>query len=238
MYEYLIGAIVFGIPFLLFLVLRKDLRKPMMWTAIVYIGLSGTLVSFWYFLRQFVYLGEPIVPSYWYPPTFFNLGRITGFGGIEDILWLIFISGIATCGYEIVYHKKIKVKRAYHLHLAAIIISFFSFFIFQYFFPINLIYGLSFSYIIGALVLWIDRRDLAKHSIAGAAVFVGVYLIAFIIVIVVFPNFINNFYNLKKLSGIIFIGMPLEELLYAASFGLMWAPMYEYAHEEKCVDEK
>ncbi|HLC53886.1 MAG TPA: lycopene cyclase domain-containing protein [Candidatus Nanoarchaeia archaeon] len=234
MYEYFIGALIFGVPWLFLFIRRKDLRWPMLWTSIVYIAFSGVIVAVWSLLSKLIYLGEPIVPSYWYPPTFFNLGTLTGFAGIEDILWLFFIGGIATCIYEYLSNSRIVVRRSYKIHGVAFAAAFVSFFIFHYFFPVNLIYGFIFSNICGALVLCIERRDLIRHALLGGVAFLIVYVMAFLFVLIVFPDMVNNFYNIENLSGIKILYIPIEEYLYAISFGLLWGPMYEYAHGWRC----
>ncbi len=235
MYEYFIGALLFGIPWFILFLARKDLRWPMIWTSIVYIAFSGCIVVVWSIARLFVYLGEPIVPSYWYPPTFFNLGRLTGFAGIEDILWLIFIGGIATCIYEFLTHRRIIARHSYKFHAHAFIVAFIGFFIFQLLFSTNLIYAFIFSNVLGAAVLWIERRDLIRHSFIGAVAFLIVYLAAFLLVLLFFPYVIDQFYNLSDLSGYLIMGIPLEEYLYAVSFGLLWGPLYEYVHGWRCT---
>ena len=232
MYEYFIGTLFFGIFWAFLFAFRRDLRWPMIWTAAAYILFSGILVSVWHIARQFVYLGEPIVPSYWYPPTFFDLGRFTGFGGIEDLLWLFFIAGISTAIYEFLYRGTIIHKRGHRFFVLALIFSFASFFIFEYFFAVNLVYSICVAHLVGALVLWIQRRDLIKHSLFGASAFLIVYFFAFLLVLVVYPSFISDFYNLNTTSSILFLGIPLEEFLYAFSFGLFWGPLYEYVHGE------
>ena len=223
---------MFGIVWAFLFLKRKDLRTPMLWTAAVYILFSWVIVSIWFFVSHFAYFGQPIVPYYWFPHTLFNLGNLTGFAGIEDILFLVFIGGIATCIYEYIYKKKIKVKRTYRPHTLAFFSAFIAFFIFVYFWPINLIYAFIFSNFIGAIVLLVQRRDLIIHSLIGSLSFLITYFIVFMFFLAVFPNFITQFYNLTNLTGIMILHIPLEEYLYALSFGLMWAPLYEYANGE------
>ena len=46
----------------------------------------------------------------------------------------------------------------------------------------------------------------------------------------IFPNFLADIYNLQLTSNIILWGIPLEEYLYSLTFGMIWAPLYEYEH--------
>src|SRR3989344_1166805 len=188
MYEYLIGSLIFGVVWLFLFISKKNLRKPMLWTAGVYIIFSAILVSIWYFLRNYIYLGDTIVPSYWHPTTLFNLGTVTGFAGIEDILFLIFIGGIATAIYEFIHKKEIKLKKTYKPHLKAFGIAFIAFFFFLYLFPINLIYALIFSNFMGAVILVLERKDLIMHSFIGGLSFLVVYILIFLLFLIISPS--------------------------------------------------
>ncbi|MDP3881486.1 MAG: lycopene cyclase domain-containing protein [Nanoarchaeota archaeon] len=238
MYEYLIGAIIVFLVWTIFFFVRKDLRKPIVWTGTFYLTFNLILAIMWHVVDRFVDIGQPIVPSYWNPPTLFSLTRITGFMGIEDVLFIFFMGGIGAATYEIFLHKKINLKRTYRPHFIALTMTFILFFVFAYALPINIIYPYSFATICGAVIVLFERRDLIKHSLLGGIVFVVMYLIAYFLYNLAFPDFITSFYSQEVLEGISLLGIPFEELLYAFSFGLLWAPLYEYAHGEKCVDEK
>lgn len=238
MYEYLIGVIITGIVWAFFFKKRKDLRKPMIWTALVFYLFSGTIVLIWYILEQFVYLGERIVPSYWNPHTLFNLSIKTGFGGIEDTLFIFFISGISTCIYEYIFNKRIILRRSERPHLFALVASILSFYLFDFATDYNIIYSFIFSAFIGALFICLERRDLVQHVFMGGLAFLFAYLGAFSLFTILFPEFISQFYNLSNLSGIVLFGIPIEEYFYAFSFGMLWAPIYEYIKGEKDADLK
>jgi len=40
---------------------------------------------------------------------------------------------------------------------------------------------------------------------------------------------VGQVWNLKALSGLEILGIPLEELAFAFSFGFFWSGVYEYA---------
>lgn len=238
MYEYLIGVFICGIVWLILFLMRRDLRKPMLWTAAVYFLFNSFLLTLWHILRKFFYLGDVLIPNYWNPPMIFGLGLKTGFGGIEDFLFIFFIAGIATCIYEHSFKEKIKFKKSYKPHIKAFFACLISFFLFAHFLPWNLLYSFIFSYIVGTIVLCFERKDLVKHSLLGGFAFLIIYVLIFVLFNLLFPNFINQYYNLGNLSGIIWLKIPLEEFLFAFCFGTMWAPIYEYEHGEKDVSSK
>jgi hypothetical protein len=241
MYPYLVGILILFVVWGILFLTRKDLRKPMVWTGILYTLLLTLGFFAWWIISQFMYAGLPLIPYYWNPETLFNLGRITGGLAIEDILFMFFVGGIATSLYEFAFGKRIKIKRSYKPHLRVLIISGAIAFIFvltETFHNISLIYLLIIPSLVGAFVLWFERKDLFKHSLIGAVIFLVIYSFAFQFFNILFPNFIHDFYTLHNLSGIILYGLPLEEYFYAFSFGLMWAPLYEYAHGEKDTKSK
>ena len=44
------------------------------------------------------------------------------------------------------------------------------------------------------------------------------------------PGFVERVWNLDALTGIRLLGIPLEELLFAAALGACWAGLYEHVH--------
>ncbi len=42
------------------------------------------------------------------------------------------------------------------------------------------------------------------------------------------PGYIEQVWNLPALSGVLLVGIPLEELAFGFTFGLYWAGIYEH----------
>ena len=51
------------------------------------------------------------------------------------------------------------------------------------------------------------------------------------------PGYIEQVWNLEALSGVQIYGLPLEELLFGFSFGLVWSGIYEHFTWKRCVVE-
>ncbi len=239
MYEYLIGIVILAVIWATLFKVRSDLRKPMIWSGLAYmIVIIGGFSLMKIASNAGLSFGPAVIPGYWNPDTLFNLGRITGGLSIEDILFMFFVGGIATVLYDYFYGKRIALRRSYHPHIRAVSIGVGAAAILMAIAKPNPIYPLILFGFVGAIALWIDRRDLFTHSLIGGVLFMLLYALGFQLFLLLFPDYISQVYSLGTLSGIIIFGLPLEEYLYAFSFGLLWAPMYEYAHGEKCVDEK
>ena len=62
----------------------------------------------------------------------------------------------------------------------------------------------------------------------SAVLFLGLYVFYFLTLIAFAPGYVERVWNLEALSGILIVGIPLEELLFALSFGFIWSSMYEH----------
>lgn len=64
--------------------------------------------------------------------------------------------------------------------------------------------------------------------LASAFIFLGIYFVYFLTLIAMYPGYVEQVWNLKAISGILVLGIPLEELLFAISFGFIWSSIYEH----------
>mgnify|MGYP001602330297 FL=1 len=64
--------------------------------------------------------------------------------------------------------------------------------------------------------------------LASAFIFLILYFLYFLILIALSPGYVEQVWNLKAISGILILGIPLEELLFALSFGFIWSSIYEH----------
>ncbi len=235
-YEYLIGTLSIGIIWAILFILRRDLRRPMLWSGAAYIAIISTIYLTWLLTSPFIFWGSPLVPDYWDPTALFNLGRITRGYAIEDALFAFFAGGIAAALYETFFRQRIRFKRKYRHHIRAPLVGFVAAGAFAAFFKLNAIYPFIVFGLAGAASIWLERKDLIRHSILGGVTFLIVYFLSFLIFNAIFPYFVGRYYNLENISGILAFGVPLEELLYAISVGFLWGPLYEYEHGEKDID--
>lgn len=230
-YEYLLGIVLMGLLWFLVFWIRKDLRKIIVWGSLSYLYLISFIFIFVTLISLFIDLG-PIAlnPIYWHPSTLFDLGRITRGYAIEDAIFVFFAGGITTFLYELFFRHKIKYVKKHKHHMLAFVVAMITTGIFAAVMKTNPIYPMIFFGFVGAGTILLLRKDLISHSLCGGIIFLLLYFFAFLIFNRIFPNFIADNYNLNSISGILVAGVPLEELLYALSTGLFWAPVYEYEH--------
>lgn len=189
------------------------------------------IVSLWTSLLGFT---EPLfVPEYWSPPSLFDLALRTGFD-IESILFSFGVGGLAVITYERIFrikHKQMsaeekhKPRHKYHLFalLSAPII-----FVLLLFTSLNPIYSASIALISGGLATWYCRPDLKKKMFASAFIFLGFYFVYFLTLTLAYPGYVEQVWNLSAISGILILGIPIEELMFAFGLGFLWSSAYEH----------
>ena len=175
-----------------------------------------------------------INPGYWSPPSVWDLNRITGGLGIEDVLYMFFVGAIAAGLYEVILKFKISKKTDKNLKKGhALLVGLIAGATVFAFTPVNVVYFFIILQFSGALVIVLQRRDLVSHALVGGVFFMFLYGTLFMIFKFLFPSFLDSYYHLERTSQIWIIGIPLEELLYSFSLGLMWAPLYEYEYRTR-----
>ncbi len=218
-YIWFIWASIFLIPWAFVYWLFPLHRRAMLWASLFTMPLGLT---------------EPLfVPEYWSPPSLFNLALTTGFD-IESLIFCFGIGGIAAVFYN-VFTQKLSLpvpnsERQYHLHRHHYKAIFAPFIIFPlvYFFPWNPIYPAIVAMIVGAIANILCRPDLKRKTWIGGLLFLAYYMIFLTGLELTAPDYIDRVWNLDALSGISLWFMPLEELLFAISFGMYWSGVYEH----------
>lgn len=208
------------------------------WLAI-YISLGAKdkkremlVVSLWTSLAG---LTEPLfVPEYWAPPSLFNLALTTGFD-IESLIFSFGIGGVAVVLYERIFrteHQTVPSQEQHRprhrYHLWAILSAPIVFILLLLATNLNPIYSAEIAMVLGGLSAWYCRPDLKKKMLVSAAIFLGLYFLYFLTLIAMYPGYVERVWNLAVISGILVAGIPLEELLFALSFGFLWSSVYEH----------
>jgi len=220
MYEWLVfSLILFGIWFIIFIA-KPVIRKEMFFVSLFTMPFGLT---------------EPLfVPEYWNPPSLFNLAARTGFD-IESLIFCFAVGGIGTVLYKTIFkrkHKKMSKKemqskrhKFHKLILASPIITFMPLYFLT---NLNPIYSASIAMFVGGILTIYCRPDLKKNVLFGGMLFLVFYFIFFLFFNLIYPMLVQEIWNLSAISGILVLGVPLEELLFAFTFGLMWSSVYEH----------
>lgn len=229
-YVWLIWSLLILAIWLVVLFLNKRLRKEMLWASIGTAPLGLT---------------EPLfVPSYWNPPSLFNLAQRTGFD-IESIIFSFSVGGLAAVLYESIFKvrhtvmtKEERHHRRHRLHLLALSSPIVIFIILATATNWNHIYCTIVAMFFGGIAALLCRPDLKKKIWIGGLLFLGLYFIIFLNLVIVFPSYVRNVWNLSHISGILILGIPLEELLFAFTLGMLWSSFYEHIYWYKLTGEE
>jgi len=190
------------------------------------------VVSLW---TSLLGLTEPLfVPEYWNPPSLFDLAHKTGFD-IESFIFSFAIGGIAVVLYEWIFRTKHQAMShveqhapRHRYHLWALLSAPIIFVVFSFTTSLNPIYISAIALIFGGLAAWYCRPDLKKKMIVSAFLFTGLYFLYFMTLIAIYPGYVEKVWNLAAISGILIFRVPLEELMFAFSFGFLWSSVYEH----------
>jgi hypothetical protein len=221
MFEWLAFALIWDVVWLVFFLSKPHLRRQMLWVSL-FTALTG--------------LTEPLfVPRYWNPPSLFNLTTTTHFD-IESIIFSWGTGGIGSVLYQAALnarHRKrapIENQREHRwVHMLSLIVmpTVFGFLVFLT--GLNPIYCVSVALFSGAMAAVVCRPDLGWNTLLGGLLFMGLYFVLFFFMVQLFPSFTES-WNLSNLSGILVMRIPLEELMFAFTFGMMWSGAYEHVN--------
>ena len=186
------------------------------------------VVSAW---TSLLALTEPLfVPEYWNPPSLFGLAQTTGFD-LESFIFCLSIGGLAVVLYELfVPVKHVPITGSSHrYHPVALAVTPIAFAMLLLFTGLNPIYCAIAALLLGGCLVIATRRDLLRKMIASAFIFLGLYTVYFLTLVIAAPGYVARVWDLSVLSGVTVLGIPLEELAFAFSFGFFWSGVYEYA---------
>lgn len=219
-YVWLVWSSAFLVPWFALYAVFPQQRPVMRWASLLTAPLGLT---------------EPLfVPIYWNPPSLFDLARNTGFD-LESLIFSFAIGGLGAVLYNVFAGRALvqlteaeRKSPRHRLHGLAMILPFASFPILDAL-PWNPIYAAITALLSGAVAASLCRPDLTRKMLVGAALFTLFYALFLVGVEMTAPGYIERVWNLRALSGITIVSLPLEELLFAVAFGAYWSGIYEHA---------
>ena len=232
-YVWLMWSSTFLVPWII-LYLSNPPWRPVIWRASLATAAFG--------------LTEPIfVPAYWLPPSLFDLAQRTRFD-IESFIFSFAIGGVGAVLYNALTRTHLAPVPAgtqseplHRFHRTALLVPAVAF-VPLALLPWNSIYAAVVALILGSGASVICRPRLLKKTFIGGALFLGFYTVFMAGLAWFAPGYIEQVWNLPALSGVLIYGIPLEEFLFGAAFGLYWSGVYEHytwtesvAHTERAI---
>lgn len=198
------------------------------------------VVSLWTSLLGFT---EPLfVPEYWSPPSLFDLALRTGFD-IESLIFSFGIGGIAVILYQRIFERRDMPMTAkehsmprHRFHLWTLLSAPVILVLLLIGTNLNPLHSSIIAMVLGGIATWYCRPDLKKKMFVSAFLFLALYFIYFWTLIAMAPGYVEKVWNLSAISGILILGIPIEELLFAWSFGFIWSSVYEHITWKKLTN--
>lgn len=214
-FAYITGCFVLLSIWLIIFVLRRDLRKEMIWASVVAL--------------PFGFIDYFLIPQYWQYQSIFVLLPGSGLG-IESFLFIFSMGGIASVLYEFFFAvTAVDIDEgAKRTHPLILIVGVVLLFVLMAIFPNAVIYDFIIATAIGAGLVCAFRPDLIRQVIITGFIFGLMYFLVFFSVIYFFNGFVEVSYNLDNILGIFVFGVPLEEILAGFFAGAFWSGIYEY----------
>lgn len=222
-FAYITGDMILVLVWIILFIKRKDLRLEML--------VMSKLSLFWIAI-SFVFFTQDFYTHVWRPEALNILHLPFGVLG-EDILYTFAFGGIAAVLYEELLGKKhlksLRKKNTFTHYLLFPVILFVSLLVSIRYLGLNPYYATYIGFVVGAIVMWIGRRDLIVHSFLSG-IFLGTlyFFLAAFVFLPLFPHVVETWWKVSQLSGILFLGVPLEEILWAFYFGVFVGPSYEF----------
>jgi hypothetical protein len=170
------------------------------------------------------------IPHYWAPVTLF--GWVPG---VESFLFTFISGGLTSTLYKVLGRWAMRSEaHAGNLALTLLVLLLIIGPMLlgaawpRSIFAVQLIYVEAVTMSLGAgLIAW-SRKDLGAEIVGGGGLFVLLHLGGLLLLEeVLFPGWSARTWNLHTLSGHRVGRIPVEEPLWAFTFGAVWAPLYE-----------
>lgn len=213
-YLYFWGSLVALGVFMIFFMLRPDLRHRMLKLGGA-VALAGVLSEAVFF------------QDYWRPPLLVRFGP---FGGIEDLLFGFAIGGIAGALYLTVFHERL--RRKGHPHrwvIPAIIVSeLLAVVVLFHGLGLNSIYATAIGFLAPATIIVIIRRDLLIETLFSGALFGCLLGLAEMAALRFAPTYLQHYYLLFGHAPLVLGIAPLTEFMWGAAFAALVGPVLDF----------
>jgi lycopene cyclase-like protein len=219
----------------------------LVWT-IVYRSLRSTqsgremlAVSLWTSLLGFTEL--LFVPSYWNPPSLFDLAQRIHLD-IESVLFSFGVGGLTVAIYEWIFPVRHQTASfgerqmsRHRFHIVALLTAPVLFVALSGATRLNPIYSAILALMGAGLATCYCRPDLMSKMMGSAFLFLGFYFAYFLTLLMIYPDYVRLVWNLPAISGVLVLGIPVEELAFALSLGFFWSSVYEHLKWQKLTRE-
>jgi len=227
-YAFLVLALLLAIPGALAYLVRRDLRPSIR---------LGVALSLPFALTEPLFLAD----DYWRPEFLFDLGDRLGFG-LEDFLFVAALAAVSVASYPVVASRTLaplegvaRSKRAVVLRAGTLLLAVSACAAALYVAGMPMIEAAPLAMVAGTAVAWARRPDLVTPAFAGALTTMLVYHVACLILAATHPQVFHTVWRAGGSGSILVLGVPLEELVYAAAAGFAASIFLPHARGDRLV---
>lgn len=219
-YAYVLAIIPLCLVWLLFFIFRPDLRREMVVMSVGIGILSVVTAYYWWTI------------DWWHPPT------LTGTRvGLEDFVLGFAAGGIMAVAYEVLFAKRHYRMRRQCLHCPGqetllLLLAFLTSWLF-WGVGVTSFWASTIAMLVTASVLFYFRRDLFINGVLSGVLMTLISLPSYAVIMLVAPTWISEVYHFEALSGLMPLGIPIEEYWFWFFSGLVFGPFYEYWQGER-----
>jgi hypothetical protein len=217
---YIIMTSVFIIMWVILFVFLRRSRPAMIWTSLL-LTLAGPVAEYW------------LIPSYWSPLFLVHISYRSWSFGIEDILLTFAVSGISAGLCESValrtgFAELPRVTGKALLRIFALcVLGFWLMVLLATVLSLTPIHALLLAVAIPSGLILFRRWKLMSIVISIAVIFGFFFWLHYILLLLpLFPGLIQAWWNLENTFGVMFLGVPIEEMLWAFMTVMFAGPVY------------
>lgn len=219
-YLYLIWSLYFVIIALWMFYSMPKYRKPML--------ILGFAI-FW---------SGPFSEYYWMTADWWHPETITGtIIGIEDFIFSFAHVIIPIFIYKWVFEKEVAGDFNWaHLRIKDILKRLGLWFIVPFIlagiliqiFHVHSVIGVFIGMIMSGIIVVIQRKDLLRAALWSSLLMTLIALPAYLLLELLSPWYIAEMWYMSQLTGVVWLGIPIEDILWYMIFGFMMGWAYEY----------
>ncbi|MFA4901528.1 MAG: lycopene cyclase domain-containing protein [Desulfobaccales bacterium] len=177
----------------------------------LYVVLLAIPLEFIWFLKD-----------YWNPLRYISVASFL----YQESIFAFLLGGIVSVIYIVPIKDNSKFKLLNFILPIAIIAL--SMLIFTNGLRLNSIYSSQIGYGITTLMIFDLKPELIKKSLLSGFSMLVISIIGYEIILIIYPHLINDWWLVKNISGLILFGIPIEEIIWFALFGLSFGPIYNF----------
>lgn len=159
---------------------------------------------------------------------------------IEDFFYGFLFAGILPSMHNIFRHKRMEgeLKLDIGLTILYLLILVGIFYVIVNVFHLNYIYALSLTPLIVGIISYIKVKGNLSDILITVTAALFITILVYNIILLIYPNAIDFHFLLNNISGVKWLGVPIEEWIFAVCLAVGCTYTYEALFNLKTTDDK